>query len=333
MRSSSISSIADGSMFRALFDWSAPAGPRARLSLLIYHRVVRAADPLFLDIPDAGRFERTMLWVKQWFNVLPLPVAVERLRLGTLPARPLSITFDDGYADNEAVALPILSRLEMPATFFIATGFLDDGGLMWNDSVIESIRSCEFDTLDLSALGLGVFPLGSITMRRAAIDTLLATIMHYAPSRRAESVVAIAEAAGGTVKGNFMMSSEQIRRLSAAGMTIGGHTVTHPILARLDPHTAKREIDEGKMRLEEIIGDRIDLFAYPSGRPGRDYAAEHTEMVRECGFRAAVSTAWGVATAGADCFQLPRFTPWDRSQWRFGLRLAQNLRRTNYAMA
>jgi len=130
-----------------------------------------------------------------------------------------------------------------------------------------------------------------------------------------------------------MMSSEQVRSHFAAGMTIGGHTVTHPILARLAPEAARREIVDGRERLAEIIGDRIEVFAYPSGRPGRDYGPEHARMVRDCGFKAAVSTAWGVASTGADHLQLPRFTPWDRSRGRFGLRLAQNLRRTQYATA
>ena len=128
-----------------------------------------------------------------------------------------------------------------------------------------------------------------------------------------------------------MMSSDQVRRLHAAGMTIGGHTVSHPILSRLDAARARREIGEGKAQLEAITGERIEVFAYPSGRPVRDYAAEHVDMVRACGFRSAVSTAWGVASGGSDPWQLPRFTPWDRGRSRYGLRLAHNLLRTRYA--
>jgi peptidoglycan/xylan/chitin deacetylase (PgdA/CDA1 family) len=240
------------------------------------------------------------------------------------------ISFDDGYADNEAVALPILQRLNLPATFFVSTGFLDGGGPMWNDAVIEAVRGCRQETLDLSALALGTFPLGSLGERRAAIDTLLVKIMHLAPPRRAETVAGVVEIAEGLSRRDLMMTAEQVRRIAAAGMTVGGHTVTHPILTRLDPQAAMQEIGDGKSRLEEITGERIEVFAYPSGRPGRDYSAEHARMVRACGFTAAVSTAWGVATTGSDTLQLPRFTPWDRSKMRFGMRLAQNLNRTRY---
>lgn len=271
-----------------------------------------------------------MNWVKEWFNVLALPEAAVRLQRGTLPGSALVITFDDGYADNATVALPILRTLELPATFFVATGFLDGGGLMWNDAIVESIRHCRLDTLDLSRIELGVHTLRSPRERRAAIDYVLARTMHRAPTHRAESVAAIVEKAQYGGSGTLMMSSEQIRDLHEAGMTIGGHTVTHPILARLDPQEARREIAEGKARLEEIIRDRIDVFAYPSGRPGRDYTVDHPRMVKACGFATAVSTAWGVAKNDSDPLQLPRFTPWDQSRWRFGLRLAQNLSRTKY---
>ena len=66
-------------------------------------------------------------------------------------------------------------------------------------------------------------------------------------------------------------------------------------------------------------------FAYPNGKPGRDYRADHAKMVREIGFDAAVSTAHGAARAGSDLYQLPRFTPWDRGSARFMLRMAQNM--------
>src|SRR5262245_19841153 len=102
-----------------------------RLSVLAYHRVLPAPDPLRPSEPTAAEFEQRMRWVKANFNVLPLTEAVGALREGRLPERALSITFDDGYADNHDIELPILARLGLPATFFVATGFLD-GGCMFN---------------------------------------------------------------------------------------------------------------------------------------------------------------------------------------------------------
>ena len=116
-------------------------------------------------------------------------------------------------------------------------------------------------------------------------------------------------------------------------MQIGAHTCTHPILARLDTETARAEIVRSKTALEALLQREVSFFAYPNGKPGQDYEREHAEIVRDAGFRAAVSTAPGVATALSDCFQLPRFTPWDRTRARFGLRMIMNLTRNRPALA
>jgi peptidoglycan/xylan/chitin deacetylase (PgdA/CDA1 family) len=130
-----------------------------------------------------------------------------------------------------------------------------------------------------------------------------------------------------------MMTSDQVRALHAAGMEIGAHTVTHPILAEVTDERARHEIAVSRSRLQAIIGAPVRLFAYPNGIPRRDYYAEHAALARELGFDAAVSTAWGAARAGDDPYQIPRFTPWDRADWRFGLRIAMNRAANRYATA
>jgi hypothetical protein len=162
-----------------------PAGARGRLSILILHRVLPAVDPLFPDEVDAARFDRMCRWLTQWFNVLPLDEAVHRLSSGTLPARALSITFDDGYADNHEVALPILQKHRLPATFYIATGFLD-GGRMWNDTVIESVRRSPLDRLPLD--GTEVASLGACRCTRSPAGRRRSTSC----SRRSSTCRAIA---------------------------------------------------------------------------------------------------------------------------------------------
>ncbi|WP_280154024.1 polysaccharide deacetylase family protein [Piscinibacter sp. XHJ-5] len=313
-------------MLRLPLSLLSPAGKRGRLSILIFHRVLPRPDPLSPDEPDAAEFEAQMRWVRSWFNVLPLGTAIDRLYAGTIPPRALAITFDDGYADNEELAAPILARLGMTATFFISTGYLG-GGIMWNDRVIEAVRACEGDTLDVSAAGLGRHPVGSAGQRRAAIAALLKAIKHFEQPQRDAATDAIVAAAGGRPSPALMMQPEQVRRLRTLGMDIGAHTVSHPILTRLDAQQARDEMASGKRALEQLLGEPVELFAYPNGVPGQDYAAEHVAMAQACGFRAAVSTAWGAASAQSDRFQLPRFTPWDRARWLYGARLLGNLRR------
>jgi peptidoglycan/xylan/chitin deacetylase (PgdA/CDA1 family) len=110
-------------------------------------------------------------------------------------------------------------------------------------------------------------------------------------------------------------------------MEIGGHTVNHPILARLDEDAARREMVDGKRTLEGITGSAVRLFAYPNGRPGDDYGPREVRLARESGFIAAVSTRDGIGVRGTDLFQLPRCVPWERDPRRLGVRLLVNCAR------
>lgn len=307
------------------------AGPR--LSILIFHRVHAVADGLFPDEIDAARFERLMRFVARSFDVLALGDAVSRLTQGTLPPRALVVTFDDGYADNAEVALPILQRCGVVATFFVATGFLD-GGRMWNDSVIEIVRASREHELDLSFLGQPPVSLAGPDERRAAIASVLAQIKYLTLSEREEAISRLRVVSGvDALPDDLMMTSQQLRRLHGAGMEIGGHTVNHPILATLPIDEAEREISRGRSRLQEIIDAPVDLFAYPNGKPGRDYDDRHRGLLGRLGFRAAVSTAPGVARPGDDLFELPRFSPWGQSLGVWATRLLLHQRQTGFARA
>ena len=302
-----------------------PAGERARLSILIFHRILSQPDPLFPGEPDVHRFDQIVGWLGKWFNVLPLHLALDRLQSGTLAERAISITFDDGYADNATNAMPILRRHGASATFFVSSAFLD-GGNMWNDDVIEAIRNCRLDHLDLRHHGFGAHALETLYQRRSAIGSLLRAIKYLDPAQRLLAVERVVTAAEVEGRANLMMRQQQIRELKAAGMQIGAHTCTHPILQMVDDKLAEKEIRDGKQALETVLGEPVTLFAYPNGKPNVDYSAKHVAMVKEAGFVAAVSTAPGVAGVASDPFQLPRFTPWDRGQLKFGIRMLANLR-------
>jgi peptidoglycan/xylan/chitin deacetylase (PgdA/CDA1 family) len=302
-----------------------PAGRGARLSILIYHRVLPEPDPLLPGIPDADWFRMQMRLLARSFNPLPLSEAVDRLRAGTLPPRAACVTFDDGYADNLTVACPILRAEGVPATFFIATAYLD-GGRMFNDTLIETVRRLPAGQHDLSFAGLGLRRIEEAGDRTALIGELVTRCKYQDVRARHEWAERFAATLGIDPPNDLMMSTRQLRELADSGMDIGGHTVSHPILAQCEAEEAKREMRDGKEALERILQRPVNLFAYPNGRPGKDYRPEHALMAQELGFTAAVSTSWGSAHAGSDMYQLPRFTPWDHGELRFGLRLARNLR-------
>lgn len=300
-----------------------PAGKRARLSILIYHRVLDEPDLLTNDPCDKKYFETQIRFLSTYFNVLSLPEAIQRLKEGTLPSKAACITFDDGYADNAENALPILKKLGVPATFFITTGFIG-GGMLWNDKIIELVRIAPGDTLDLSAIDLGRHAIDSLEERRRTLISLIQAIKYRTLEERNVLIEQLFQQIPAALPDNLMMTADQIRQLHQAGMEIGGHTVSHPILVHTDDETVYTEIVDGKTRLEDIIQTPVRFFAYPNGKPKQDYLPKHVAMLREIGFEAALATAWGAASQDSDLHQLPRFTPWDTERTRFILRMVHN---------
>lgn len=299
----------------------------AKLTVLLYHRVLPRPDPLRPTEPDVDSFAWRMRTLSRFFNVFPLGTATRMMREGRLPERAVSITFDDGYADNVSLALPILLQFGLSATFFVASGFLN-GGRMWNDTVIESLRLTGGDGVDLTGLGLGVYGIDSPVDRCRAIAEIIRQIKYLSPTERVKVADGVMRKAGVRLPDDLMMRSTDLRSLVDAGMEIGGHTISHPILAEVDAQIARAEIFKGKEMLEGIIDRSITVFAYPNGTPNTDYRERDVRLVEESGFDAAVTTSWGVASNAVDRFQLPRFTPWDDTPERFVLRLFHNYMRT-----
>ena len=301
-----------------------------RLTTLIYHRVRDRPDPLFPDEVDAARFAEQMQLLVEHFTPLPVSEAIDRLNAGTLPRAAVCITFDDGYADNCTVATPILRRLGLSAAFFIATGFVD-GGSMWNDLIIEAIRNARFSRI---SLGEGeILELDGCAAKRSAIEQLIRRAKYLSPDARMDLVDRVCKATIAESPAGLMLSGEQIRVMRDAGMEFGGHTCRHPILASLTAKASQDEISIGKSQLEAFLGASVTLFAYPNGKPRVDYSAEHVLAAKAAGFRAAFTTAPGFAHQDSDLMQLPRFTPWDRDERRFALRLSANYLRQQQATA
>ena len=315
--------------FRLAGSWFSPAGPKARLSILIYHRVLAETDSIFPSEPTVDTFDTQMEQVKQVFNVLPLPEAVARLKAGTLPARAACVTFDDGYADNLTLATPILKKHGLTATFFIATAYLN-GGRMFNDTVIEAIRRARDERVDLrqvNGLDLGEHDVSTPEAKAKAIGHILPIVKYLPLGQREDTVAELARlVTDAALPDDLMMSTDQLKALHGAGMEIGGHTRRHPIIANLDDDATRAEIAAGKDWLETTLGAPVRVFAYPNGRPGSDYRPEQARIVESLGLEGAVSTQWGVSTRDTDPWQLRRFTPGWGGPRRFVPMLINNLR-------
>jgi len=294
-------------------------GKNKKLFILIYHRVLDEPDYMRPGEIDRRTFTWQMDLMAKYFNVLPLAEALEKIQNNELPARAVCITFDDGYADNYQNALPILNAFNLNATFFIANGFLN-GGMMWNDKVIEAVRAISSEKIDLSEVGLGVYDVSSRDLKSKVAQEIINKIKHQDSSDRLE----IADFVASKVKNlpsDLMMTDEQLIQLHNAGMEIGGHTVNHPIMAKLKTKALSFELKNNKLVLEQLLGTTIRFFAYPNGKPEIDYKQKHVVQVKSEGYQAALSTQWGVSDKNSDLFQLPRFTPWDQSPIKFMQRM------------
>ena len=308
------------SVIRGVTTVASPGGGRGRLLTFFFHRVLEKPDAMMPGEPDARRFDQTLGWIGEQFRVLPPLAACEQLSAGCLPARAAIISFDDGYRDNHDVALPILKRHGMQAAFFIATGYLGDG-VQFNDRLVEAFRGLRAESLDAQGLDLGTLSSATPEAKLLALERVREAIKYLEPDARLEAVERVEKACGAAAAGQrrprIMMTPEEVKALAANGMEIGGHTVTHPILCSVDDVTAAQEIRSGRDALASVLGRPPALFAYPNGKPGRDFDRRHADMARNAGFAYAFSTERGVATAATDPMMLPRFMPWDTERWRF----------------
>ena len=303
---------------RRLLGMLSPQGPRARLLILTYHRVLAQADPLLPDEPDAATFAAQMDVVGTYCRVLPLPEAVRRLREGTLPPRAACITFDDGYENNLTVALPILEARGMTATIFVAVGAIEQG-IMWNDLIIESFRS----TGAAEAFAhFGLEPDQANALAPAAAVLRVLEQQKYGSLEQRWQNAQDFHRRTATALPRLMLTAEQIAQIAQRGHDVGAHTIRHPILKQLAASAAREEIAGSYAWVAAAAGRTPCSFAYPNGRPERDYDATHVAMAREAGFELAVSTRWGCATRRSDPYQLPRCAPWDVLSRLYPLKLA-----------
>ncbi len=308
------------------------------LSIVNYHQVVLQSESSAPVEMDSERFAAQLSWLKSACNVLPLREA-NRLRVqGKLPRRAVVITFDDGYANNAEVALPLLKQAGLPATFFVCSEYLR-GGRMWNDAVIDCVGSMSRDHVagleaivpDVKLLGLSSRMQSAAYTPESVASSVVGCFKYLPAAQRTEAVDSFVKLVGlDNGHPNIMMSPGQLRQLRDAGMEIGGHTVNHPILASLPYNEVLKEVSENKQWLEECLDQKVISFAYPNGKPNVDYTAESRRAVQQAGFEIAVTTAPGVSTAQTDRLQLPRFTPWDRSRQKFLTRLLLNTQKRSY---
>ena len=229
------------------------------------------------------------------------------------PKRPTLLTFDDGYADNYHLAFPILKAANAPAVFFPTTGFIDRSRVAWWDEIAWLVRRVPGSRLTLPEFAIEVALDGpSWTQtddnsrrhpRGLAIQHTLEAYKRL-PTDQAERLLdrlrelAATEAPVDDLS-RLYMTWDQLREMRTAGFDIGGHTMHHPVLARIDEATQRAEITGCRDRLLKELGTAPTAFSYPVGRPGT-FTDTTQRLVDEAGFRWAFQFFGGLWRLGHD---------------------------------
>jgi len=115
--------------------------PQPKPVILMYHRIANeAVDPWRLAVSPA-RFEEQLKVLRRTRHPLTLVDFVRRFKDGSLPAHAVALTFDDGYADNLLAAKPRLAAADVPATVFLATGYIDRPEEFWWDELARLLST------------------------------------------------------------------------------------------------------------------------------------------------------------------------------------------------
>ena len=117
-----------------------------------------------------------------------------------------------------------------------------------------------------------------------------------------------------------MLTWDQVRLMKAGGIDFGGHSVTHPFISRLNHEQVAWEVSECKRRIEKELQAPVDHFAYPSGRE-EDFGKWNEQIVRSAGYRAAVTTIWGLNYPSTNRMELRRGGPWEETPAQFACKL------------
>ncbi len=276
--------------------WLAPLA-RGRGVILTFHHVrheppgayapnrILAITPAFLD--------RVLVHLaRRGFEVIGLDAVPERLgKAGTVPFAVL--TFDDGYRDNVEHALPVLRRHGVPWTLFVTSDFADGWGRLWWLELERAIARLVRVRLPGTDIDL---PASTKTQKLAAFEAVYRTLRAGAEDRLRAIIAELCGQAGfaaGTLAPDLCLDWDELRTLARdPAVTFGAHTVSHPMLAKHDAVTVRREIETGRDRLAYELGRPVRHLSYPVGDPTSAGPREFA-LARELGFATAVTTRPG----------------------------------------
>jgi len=275
-----------------------------RSLVLLYHRILPddlPPDPIVPSVP-VSLFRRQVEVLIDAGDVVPLTDLVNAPHRGQHPR--FALTFDDDHTGYVETVLPVLQARRMPAAFFLSGRGLHGLPPYWWTSVECSLRT---HGLDFTRTTLGV---NGHTANDIAVE--------LEQSGRAAQLVSRLPPVN-----EQGMTSTDVRALALAGMTIGFHTLHHPVLTTESGHALEAALSDGRLDLAEAAGTSVDFLAYPHGRA----SAVVAEAAEQAHYAAAFTTGGRPITFESDRFLLDRWEPGRLEAEEFAAQLAMRLLR------
>lgn len=229
------------------------------------------------------------------FDVIGLDAVPERLAEPDYGPPFAVLTFDDGYRDNVEHASPVLARHNVPWTLFVTSAFADQSGRLWWIELERAIARLDRVRIAIGPRALDL-PSRSPEEKALAFDAIYRDLRRGSEADLLDRIADLCRQAGipsGGVASELCLSWAELRDLARdPAVTIGAHTVSHPMLAKHAAETAAREIADGRARIEMELGRSVRHLSFPVGDPGSAGPREFA-LARDMGFATAVTTRPG----------------------------------------
>ena len=296
----SIEPVASSTQLR--FSVPMPAGGRSSNpgpEIICYHRVCETDNGAGLSVTPAQLSEQLAALCAGG-----PAVTLEEIASGAAPTDAFAVTFDDGYADNLHLALPLLEAAGVPATFFISTTHVRDGVPFWWDELALLLGPAANDGRERGLLQLRCSgelrswaPSNALEFDECRRH-LIGWLQPQPPEEIIEVIVQMREWFGPDApeppEADRPMTIDELRTLAASPLaTIGAHTQTHPCLRATTPERLAAELEGSRDDLTEWLGEPPTTFAYPFGIWGVDVDLEVIQAAEAAGYQAAVVNGSG----------------------------------------
>jgi len=296
----------------------------AALSVVTYHGVLprgyRSSDP-FLDDPllDVESLRAQLRLLKRHYRVISPDEFLRWLQgIEDLPPRSVLLTCDDGLVNNLTTMLPVLQEEQLQCLFFVTGKSASDSpGILWYVDLYRMLMKVRGrrDPALWKGTAIPAIP-AFLHERRATWHRLMKALSVLDASTREEFLgdasatwgverCAASDGEDRVLQERFrLLSAAELKQLSNAGMTIGAHTMSHPMLSAQPRETAQAEIGDCRGALQACVGRPIWALAYPFGDPSSVGEREY-ELAKSAGYECAFVNVTHPMDRNAP-FSLPR---------------------------